>query len=283
MKAFKFACPVCGQHINADSDHTGSQLECPTCYQQLIVPQAPASDDPKFIISAEQVRKARPNGLPEEPQAVVMQPRKAPWMAIVAGLLLLCGVATAFVFHDSIFGNKKADAPVAADDKPTPVATPTPAPVPAPLPVVADARWNLDVSEMAFPDAPAVGKIHGEDFVCDRAYLQGGILTLRQSKDGGTDLSVSVTLAKAGEQMGLHYAATTSTVPAPKVTLRWKKPDNSTASLSFTGGYGLKLDMENVVNNTLPGKIYICTADDQKSFVCGSFVAEIKKPKAPKK
>ena len=282
MKAFKFACPVCGQHINADSDHTGSQLECPTCYQQLIVPQAPASDDPKFIISAAQVRKARPNGLPEEPQAVVIQPRKAPWMAIVAGLLLLCGVATAFVFHDSIFGNKKADAPVAADDKPTPVATPTPAPVPAPLPVVADARWNLDVSEMAFPDAPAVGKIHGEDFVCERAYLQGGVLTLRTGTNTA-DLSINITLAKAGEQMGLHYAANTSTVPAPKVTLRWRKTDSSTASLSYTGGYGLKLDMENVVNNKLPGKIYICTPDDQKSFVCGSFVAEIKKPKAPKK
>src|SRR5258707_164659 len=113
MKAFKFACPVCGQHINADADGTGSQIECPTCYQKLVVPQAPASDDPKFIISAAQVRKVRPNGVPEEPGPVVMQPHKAPWLAIAAGLLLVCGATAAFVFHDSLFKSKKTDAPVA--------------------------------------------------------------------------------------------------------------------------------------------------------------------------
>src|SRR5262245_45236867 len=59
MSEFKFACPVCGQHITADSSTTGSQLECPTCFQKIVVPQAPAADSPKFIIAASQVSKPR--------------------------------------------------------------------------------------------------------------------------------------------------------------------------------------------------------------------------------
>ena len=43
MSEFKFACPVCGQHITADSSTSGGQIECPTCFQKIVVPQAPAS------------------------------------------------------------------------------------------------------------------------------------------------------------------------------------------------------------------------------------------------
>src|SRR5712672_2412427 len=60
MSEFKFACPVCGQHITADSSTSGGQLECPTCFRKIVVPQAPTAGDSKFIISAAQVAKPRP-------------------------------------------------------------------------------------------------------------------------------------------------------------------------------------------------------------------------------
>ncbi len=44
MSEFKYACPVCGQHIKCDSSQGGSVMECPTCFQKIIVPQAPAPD-----------------------------------------------------------------------------------------------------------------------------------------------------------------------------------------------------------------------------------------------
>ena len=52
MSEFKFACPVCGQHITADSANSGGQLECPTCFRKIVVPQAPEAADPKFILAA---------------------------------------------------------------------------------------------------------------------------------------------------------------------------------------------------------------------------------------
>ena len=39
MSEFKFACPVCGQHITSDASATGKHLECPTCFQKIVVPQ----------------------------------------------------------------------------------------------------------------------------------------------------------------------------------------------------------------------------------------------------
>lgn len=53
-------------------------------------------------------------------------------------------------------------------------------------------------------------------------------------------------------------------------------------SLSFTDGYAMKLQVSPVENGKFSGKIYLCTPDDLKSFVAGTFTADIKKPK-PKK
>jgi|GEM_PF-1663942 len=41
MAEFKFACPQCGQHIQCDSGYSGAQINCPSCQQAIIVPQAP--------------------------------------------------------------------------------------------------------------------------------------------------------------------------------------------------------------------------------------------------
>jgi len=43
MAEFKFACPQCGQHIQCDSSYSGSQINCPSCHQAIVVPQAPRS------------------------------------------------------------------------------------------------------------------------------------------------------------------------------------------------------------------------------------------------
>jgi hypothetical protein len=59
MSEFKFACPVCGQHITAGSHAEGSELSCPTCFRKIVVPQAPTSADPKFILSAAEANKPR--------------------------------------------------------------------------------------------------------------------------------------------------------------------------------------------------------------------------------
>jgi len=59
MSEFKFACPKCGQHITADSSTSGTEIECPTCFSALVVPQAPVSGSSSLILSAALVNKNR--------------------------------------------------------------------------------------------------------------------------------------------------------------------------------------------------------------------------------
>ena len=63
MSEFKYACPVCGQHIRCDSTQSGTTMECPTCFQKIVAPQAPATTDTKFIITGTKAgRTSHPGG-----------------------------------------------------------------------------------------------------------------------------------------------------------------------------------------------------------------------------
>src|SRR2546421_3576971 len=106
MSEFKFACPVCGQHITADSSNSGGKIECPTCFQKIIIPQAPTLADPKFILSAAQADRPRPpttvvSDLPESTKPVS---GKAAALFGTAFVLLLCGLGVAgYVFRNKLF------------------------------------------------------------------------------------------------------------------------------------------------------------------------------------
>ena len=42
MAEFKFSCPFCGQNVQCDTSHSGTQINCPTCKEAITVPQAAA-------------------------------------------------------------------------------------------------------------------------------------------------------------------------------------------------------------------------------------------------
>src|SRR6185436_7314787 len=112
MSEFKFACPVCGQHITADSSASGSRLECPTCFQKIIVPQAPSSQDSKFIISAAQVGKPRPTPTAggEQAPSAGMSAGKKSILATAAFFVVLCAAGiTAYAFRGKLFKPAASD------------------------------------------------------------------------------------------------------------------------------------------------------------------------------
>jgi len=54
VREFKFACPVCHQHIKCDASSSGQIMACPTCYRQIVVPHAPSGNTTKLILRAKQ-------------------------------------------------------------------------------------------------------------------------------------------------------------------------------------------------------------------------------------
>jgi hypothetical protein len=285
MSEFKFACPVCGQHITADSSTSGGQLDCPTCFRKIVVPQAPASADTKFILSAAQVGKPRPTGAEAASQLDPLQTStpRASLLAIVTLLVLLSAAgATLFLYRDRILQFHRAPAAAVTNA----LAPPPTAPVVlnTNYPVPTNIVWTLDLTNAIFPDTTAAGSIHGSGFLCEKAVLRGGLLSLSQGKTWPWDLAVAVNLfARQGEELSGKTVEITPDRPhAPHVVLRWKDEQRQPATETINNGYSLKVVFGQATNSHMPGHIYICLPDAAKSFVAGTFDAEIRKPSPPK-
>jgi hypothetical protein len=202
-------------------------------------------------------------------------------VTIIIVVLLLVGGGMAFVFRERL-----VKSPVLASQPPagTPGKTNPSAPRTI-YPVPTEFDWTLEMTKAVFPQMPASGRIHGAGFMCERATLQGGTLTLRQGRGSPPDLAVAIHLfAQQGEELGgkLIEIAPDRAPPLPKVVMRWKDQQEKGASLSFNQGYAMKLVFAEPVNGRIEGKIYLSLPDDSKTFVAGNFNAEIKKPAPPK-
>ena len=289
MSEFKYACPVCGQHIKCDSSQSGSVMECPTCFQKITVPQAPATDDPKFIITGTKVGE-RP--VPTVVVDVITPlPAKSSRVAAIAFVVLFCAaVATAFVFRGKIFKpaepeTNRVGGTSGAGQTPAANRTNRVPPKPAVVaPPANDTNWMLNLDAVSIPDSTAAGRIHGRNFICERAILEGGTLTMRMPARDATELGLSIYLY-ANQTAGLAGQAvsiTSNTTNAPRVRLRWRDDQQQNKTRDFHAGYALQIVFGQLAGNRLPGKLYLCTPDDEKSYVAGTFNAEIRKPKPPK-
>src|ERR1700722_17691447 len=105
MSEFKYACPVCGQHMVCDSSQSGTVMECPTCFQKIVAPQAPTTDDPKFILTGTKYSEKKiPDSLTRAAAGGVVRENKSA-LAIVAFVVvfILAAGAVVFGFRDRIF------------------------------------------------------------------------------------------------------------------------------------------------------------------------------------
>ena len=129
---------------------------------------------------------------------------------------------------------------------------------------------NLDTATIS--DLPAAGRIHGQDFIVERASFQNGTLTLREGTRGPVDFGITINFsgAQAEALAAQTINVTTNTDEAARVTLRWNNDVNSGRN-SFDSGYAMRLEFGLLENNHLPGKIYLCTPDAEKSYLLGTF------------
>ena len=273
MSEVKFACPVCGQHITAGSEAVGTQLECPTCFRRIVVPQT-TSGSSNLILSATQATQARP-AFQEDHRRGHLQSsnsRTGFYIAIVL-LLFLCGGSTAFLrWHGEILINalnKETPAPPSRKAYPIPTGT----------------FWTMQLSQALTPETTAAGNIHSNGFLCEKAVLEGGILSLRQGKVWPPDLGISIHLfAQQAEDLSgkTVIVRPDRAPPVPPVTLRWKDDQKQPVKVQIDSGYALRVVFGQAGDGRMPGHIYIALPDEAHSFAAGSFNAVIRKAPPPK-
>ncbi len=111
MSEFKYACPVCGQHLKCDSSQSGSIMECPTCFQKITVPQSPSSDEQKFILTGTKVSEKK-YSLPVNQGGVVASKKKSSVAAIVTVIVILAAAGAGYVFFNQQHSGGKGRKPV---------------------------------------------------------------------------------------------------------------------------------------------------------------------------
>jgi len=268
MSEFKFACPVCGQHITCDSTVGGSQMECPTCFRRIVVPHAPKDGHSKLVLSAAEAGQRPKLGMvPGQTQSLAGS-KRFPVATVTCVIVLLALVASAVVFRDKLL-------PVATS--PVPVATPA-------VPSEPDTNWTLQLAEQSIPDAPVTGRINGRLFALSRTTVQGGTLTFRQGAEWPPDLGVTVHLfANQGRDLaGKTVNIEPTRTNAPRLTLRWKDEQGKAVNRTIRQGYALRVEFNAVKNGQLPGRIYLCVPDAPYSWMAGTFTAEIRKAQPAK-
>ena len=281
MSEFKFACPVCGQHMMCDSSQGGSVMECPTCFQKITAPQAPAPDA-KFILTGTKVSEKRitVRGFDAAAGGSVAPEKPFP-LALLLGVvvLVLAAAGTVFAFRGKIFKTQKPP-PVTVAAATNAAPPPKPAPV---APPASDTNWLLTLDDVDLPAAPVVGRIHGRDFIVERAafQVQNSVLILRQGTRGpvefGAQINFSGALPESLAGKNLNIIADTN--KSARITLHWRDDTGAAQKASYDNNYAMRLEFGTLAKGRLPGKIYLCMPDAEKSYLMGSFTAAIIKPK----
>jgi hypothetical protein len=264
MSEFKFACPVCGQHITADSTTSGGQVECPTCFRKIVVPQAPASPDSKLILSAAQVDQRRLAN-PEPTRPLKRGPRHpAISNGVVALLILLItgSVITWLLRSRLYYAHPEPTLPTQLTN------------VPGGVPE----KWTTDLAAATFPESKVTGRIIGVKFNCEKTTLQGGALSFYQNPGLPSERRVMISLFTHRPEMlsGVSFNVPHErTGPRPKLVLQIKHANESPTERTVEKNYALKMAFDEVDDSRLSGRIYLAIDDEEKSYIAGRFTAEI--------
>jgi hypothetical protein len=146
------------------------------------------------------------------------------------------------------------------------------------------AVWTLDLGTAKIPESKANGMIAGTNFVLESARVDpvgtAQVLRLVQGQMASPDREVLVYLhLKPGEKLGGQSLAISREMmgsAVPQVAKRWKpNPKFAPQLKSFYTGYAMKLELGQVADNVVPGKIFLALPDPEQTVVAGVFKATV--------
>jgi len=144
-------------------------------------------------------------------------------------------------------------------------------------------KWTKDLKEMKPPDAAAIGMIRGREFKPDSVTLQRtGRLTFRQGSGTVPDVEVELVFvvkpSETVENRTIEIGEGRKPQFTPVVRLTaLKEGAKSPTPESFPWDYTMKLTLgAKNKDGTVPGTIYLCTPDKDRSFFAGKFTATMK-------
>ena len=138
----------------------------------------------------------------------------------------------------------------------------------------------MNILNAMIPDRPLQGVVAGRSFKPDEALVESGVLTLRMAVGQASETVVEVHgIQRIGEPLeGKAFELPeVSGMNTPTVFFRWNDPTRiDTAVRRFYNRFALKLEFGRVRDGRISGKIFVAVHDGDKSFINGTFDAEIR-------
>lgn len=140
--------------------------------------------------------------------------------------------------------------------------------------------WTMKLAGVEIPSGAVTGRVHGQSFKLEKVTLNHGWLNFAQGKEFFADREVDIVLFESDTS---KLSGRTFTMPkegfgiTPQIWLKWKEPGRSVPKQrNFSQHYAMQLEFGQLSGGKLPGKIYLCLPDKEKSFIAGSFEAQVK-------
>ena len=309
MADMKFGCSHCGQQIECDELWSGHEIQCPTCKGQLVVPPTPdapphaalasaTANQPRLSIGQSRAqRSAAPP--PPPPQDVLIQQKLRQARAgkkgggtkwIVTGAVVVILGIGGWLGYGPVtqWWAKRSEAAKQASNTATQevasatspdgaAGAPETPPPPKELPVIAPV-WTLDLDKAKIPESKVNGLISGTNFLAETAMCGPTALRLTQGTAAAPDAEILIYLHLAQGQGPTGHTWTVSQdmrgSSLPQVVKRWKtNPKFAPQSKPYSYGYALKLELGDLTNGMLPGKIFVALPDPEQTVVAGVFNA----------
>lgn len=157
------------------------------------------------------------------------------------------------------------------------------------------AGWTLELAGATIPDTPATGRLHGFAFKVELARMRVGatfdqtgkqvgdslLLELREGQDFFADRQISVSLPELSlarlSGRTIRWPSDDPKANRPLVNMEWKVAGQHFAEHATVDKFVMRIEFGELNGGQLPGRIYFCVLDQEKSLVRGSFVATVQK------
>ncbi len=147
------------------------------------------------------------------------------------------------------------------------------------------AGWMPDLENAEIPESTASGRVQGLPFKAEQVALDVFGLEFAQGMSPGAPPEAFRNLSLRFDKRDVQsYAGRTFTVSStqrgegvPSVRMCWIDPQNKQPRDSMLNDYqyALRLEFGALQGTQLPGRIYLCVLDKNKSFLRGKFMAQV--------
>lgn len=137
-----------------------------------------------------------------------------------------------------------------------------------------------DISAEPIPDTPAAGKVNGKEFKVEKATLEDGCLKLRQGEGFPSNLEqfgIDLSGKNIENFSGKSFTVQPSERSGIEISLDYTtEKAGQLKGKTISQNYTMKLEFGAAKGGKIPGKIHLRLSDEARSFVSGTFEAEMK-------